>query len=292
MLDKNSMIGFVLGFGLVLGSILVEGNLMLFASFSSVLIVAGGIFAATLINYSMKNIKISFEKTLKLMKITNVDLRTDMEVLSLFARRVRTKGLLVLDEDIQHLEDEYLKNGLQLAIDGFKVESLERILSDEISSQDKQAEISMNVLNSMSGYAPAFGMIGTVIGMVLMLQNISDPEALGAGLSVALLTTLYGSIFSNMVFTPLAGKLEFLNELDINRKQLFKVAILSMVEKENPRIMEKKMLVFIEPKDRAEYLKHHEELKIIKQRDEKFYELWKDQQNQEWENLKKILEPG
>jgi len=292
MLDKNSMIGFVLGFGLVLGSILVEGSLMLFASFSSLLIVAGGIFAATLINYSMKNIKISFEKTLKLMKITNVDLRTDMEVLSLFARRVRTKGLLVLDDDIQHLEDEYLKNGLQLAIDGFKVESLERILSDEISSQDKQAEISMNVLNSMSGYAPAFGMIGTVIGMVLMLQNISDPEALGAGLSVALLTTLYGSIFSNMVLTPLAGKLEFLNELDINRKQLFKVAILSMVEKENPRIMEKKMLVFIEPKDRAEYLKHHEELKIIKQRDEKFYELWKDQQNQEWENLKKILEPG
>lgn len=292
MLDKNSMIGFVLGFGLVLGSILVEGSLMLFASFSSLLIVAGGIFAATLINYSMKNIKISFEKTLKLMKITNVDLRTDMEVLSLFARRVRTKGLLVLDDDIQHLEDEYLKNGLQLAIDGFKVESLERILTDEISSQDKQAEISMNVLNSMSGYAPAFGMIGTVIGMVLMLQNISDPEALGAGLSVALLTTLYGSIFSNMVFTPLAGKLEFLNELDINRKQLFKVAILSMVEKENPRIMEKKMLVFIEPKDRAEYLKHHEELKIIKQRDEKFYELWKDQQTQEWENLKKILEPG
>lgn len=286
------MIGFVLGFGLVLGSILVEGSLMLFASFSSLLIVAGGIFAATLINYSMKNIKISFEKTLKLMKITNVDLRTDMEVLSLFARRVRTKGLLVLDDDIQHLEDEYLKNGLQLAIDGFKVDSLERILTDEISSQDKQAEISMNVLNSMSGYAPAFGMIGTVIGMVLMLQNISDPEALGAGLSVALLTTLYGSIFSNMVFTPLAGKLEFLNELDINRKQLFKVAILSMVEKENPRIMEKKMLVFIEPKDRAEYLKHHEELKIIKQRDEKFYELWKDQQTQEWENLKKILEPG
>ncbi|NBW70143.1 MAG: motility protein A [Bacteroidetes bacterium] len=292
MLDKNSMIGFVLGFGLVLGSIFVEGNLMLFASFSSLLIVAGGIFSATLINYSMKNIKISFEKTLKLMKITNVDLRTDMEVLSLFARRVRTKGLLVLDDDIQHLEDEYLKNGLQLAIDGFKVEILERILTDEISSQDKQAEISMNVLNSMSGYAPAFGMIGTVIGMVLMLQNISDPQALGAGLSVALLTTLYGSIFSNMVFTPLAGKLEFLNELDINRKQLFKVAILSMAEKENPRIMEKKMLVFIEPKDRADYLKHHEELKIIKQRDEKFYELWKDQQTQEWENLKKILEPG
>lgn len=292
MLDKNSIVGFVLGFALVIGAIVTQGSLLLFASFSSVLIVAGGIFSATLINYSMKIIKTSFTTTLKLMKITNVDLRTDMEVLGLFARRVRTKGLLVLDEDIQHLEDEYLRNGLQLAIDGFKPESLDSILTDQISSQDKQAEISINVLNSMSGYAPAFGMIGTVIGMVLMLQNISDPEALGAGLSVALLTTLYGSIFSNMIFTPLAGKLEFLNELDLNRKRVFKVAILSMVEKENPRIMEKKMLVYIEPKDRAEYLKHHEELKIIKQRDEKFYELWKDQQSQEWESLKKILDPG
>ncbi|HCD52388.1 MAG TPA: motility protein A [Balneolaceae bacterium] len=292
MLDKSSLIGFILGFTLIIGSILMEGSLVVFVSVSSFILVVGGLLAATMINYSFKTIKISWETLLHLMKSAGTDMRTDMEVINLFARRVRTNGLLILDEDVQHLNDEYLKSGLQLAIDGFKTEALERILSDEIQSQERQGDVMINVMLSMSNYAPAFGMIGTVIGMVLMLQNISDPESLTAGIAVALLTTLYGSVFSNMILTPLAGKLEYLNEKDINRKQMFRVAILSIVEGENPRIMEKKMLVYIDPKDRAEYIKHHEELKIIKKRDEKFYKLWKEQQNQEWENLKKILEPG
>ena len=135
-------------------------------------------------------------------------------------------------------------------------------------------------------------MIGTVIGMVLMLQNLSDPEALGAGIAVALLTTLYGSMFSNMLFAPLAGKVEYLAEKDLKRKRMFRIGVLSMVEGENPRIMEKKMLIYIEPHQRAEYVKHHEGLKIMKARDEKLYKLWKEQQGKEWENLKKILEPG
>lgn len=144
----------------------------------------------------------------------------------------------------------------------------------------------------MAAYGPAFGMIGTIIGLVLMLQNISDPETLGAGMAVALLTTLYGSMFANMVLGPLAAKLEYLSEIDLNRKSMFRVGILAIVEGENPRIMEKKMLVHIDPHSRAEYVKHHEELKIIKQRDEKFYKLWIDQQDKEWENLKEILKTG
>ena len=144
----------------------------------------------------------------------------------------------------------------------------------------------------MAEYAPAFGMIGTVIGMILMLQNISDPESLGAGLSVALLTTLYGTIVANMLLGPLAGKLGYLSELDINRKQMFRTGILSIVEGENPRIMEKKMLIHVDPKSRAEYIKYHEGIRISKERDEKFYKLWKEQQNKEWDDLKAILEAG
>lgn len=292
MLDRSTIIGFILGFSLVIGSIVTEGSILIFLSFSSLLIVAGGVVAATMINYSFENIKIGFRTILSLMRVSSLDLRTDMEILSMFARRVRGKGLLILDKDVKHLNDEYLQNGLQLAIDGFKEESLDSILSDEIKSRERQVEISINVLNSMAGYGPAFGMIGTVIGMVLMLQNISDPESLGAGLSVALLTTLYGSVASNMILGPLAGKLEYLSELDLNRMQMFRVGILSMVQGENPRIMEKKMLIYIDPHDRAEYIKHHEELKIIKKRDEKFYKLWVEQQDKEWENLKEVLMTG
>ena len=292
MLDRSTILGFILGFTLVIGSIVMEGSIMIFVSFSSLLIVAGGIFAATMINYSIENIKISFSTIKSLMSVSSVDLRTDMEVLSMFARRVRSGGMLILDSDIKHLKDPYLRSGLQLAVDGFKRESLDSILEDEIKSRERHVEISIKVLHSMSGYGPAFGMIGTVIGMVLMLQNISDPESLGSGLSVALITTLYGTIFSNMILGPLAGKLAFLSEIDLNRKRMFRLGIISMVDGENPRIMEKKMLTHLDPHDRAEYVKHHEELKLFKERDAKLYKLWIEQQDKEWENLKEILIAG
>jgi len=292
MLDRSSTIGFILGFALVIGAIVTQGSLSTFLSFSSALIVIGGVIAATAINYSFAKIKISFDTTLSLMKLSSIDLRTDMELLSMFARRVRKNGILVLDSDLKHLKDEYLKNGLQLAVDGFTVDTLDSILKDEIQSREKQVELSIMLLNSMANYAPAFGMIGTVVGMVLMLQNISDPESLGAGLSVALITTLYGSILANMIFGPLAGKLEYLSELDRNRKEMFRIGIISIIEGINPRIMEKKMLIYIDPKSRAEYIKHHEELSILKKRDEKFYKLWIEQQDKEWESLKEVLATG
>jgi len=281
-----------MGVVLVVLAIVTQGSLLIFISFSSALIIGGGIVSATMVNYSFENIKTSFTAILGMMGAKEVDLRTDMELLSMFARRVRTEGILVLDSDIQHIEDQYLRAGLQLAVDGFNKESLDSILRDEIKSREREVETSINVMYSMAEYAPAFGMIGTVIGMILMLQNISDPESLGAGLSVALLTTLYGTIVANMVMGPLAGKLGYLSELDINRKQMFRTGILSIVDGENPRIMEKKMMIHIDPKSRAEYIKYHEGMRISKERDEKFYKLWIEQQNKEWDDLKAILEAG
>jgi len=281
-----------MGVVLVVSAIVTQGSLLIFISLSSALIIGGGIVSATMVNYSFSNIKDSFTAITSMMGAKEVDLRTDMELLSMFARRVRTDGILVLDSDIQHIDDHYLKNGLQLAVDGFNKDSLDSILRDEIKSRERQVDTSINVMYSMAEYAPAFGMIGTVIGMILMLQNISDPESLGAGLSVALLTTLYGTIVANMLLGPLAGKLGYLSELDINRKQMFRTGILSIVEGENPRIMEKKMLIHVDPKSRAEYIKYHEGIRISKERDEKFYKLWKEQQNKEWDDLKAILEAG
>jgi chemotaxis protein MotA len=292
MLDRSTIIGFILGIVLVVLAIVTQGSLIILISVSSALIIGGGIISATMVNYSFDNIKTSFSAILSMMSAKEVDLRTDMELMNMFARRVRMDGLLVLDGDIEHIEDQFLRTGLQLAVDGFNKESLDSIMRDEIKSRERQVETSINVMYSMAESAPAFGMIGTVIGMILMLQNISDPDALGSGLSVALLTTLYGAIVANMVMGPLAGKLDYLSELDINRKQMFRTGILSIVEGENPRIMEKKMMIHIDPKSRAEYMKYHEGMRISKERDEKFYKLWKEQQSKEWDDLKAILEAG
>ncbi len=292
MLDRSTIIGLFLGFSLIIGAIVLQGELGLFISLSSFIIVAGGIVAATMVNFSLENIKDSFTAISNLNAVQGVDLRTDMELMTMFARRVRNEGLLVLDGDIVHIKNTFLANGMRLAVDGFKKESLDSILRDEIKSAERQSETSVNVMYAMSTYAPAFGMIGTVIGMILMLQNIEDPSSLGAGLSIALITTLYGTLFANMFFGPLAGKLEYLSEIDKNRKEMIRTGIISMVQGENPRIMEKKMLIYLEPSARSKYTKYHEDLRISKERDEKFYKLWVEQQNKEWEDLKRILETG
>ena len=292
MLDRSTFIGFVGGFSLVAIAIMSQGSLIAFASLSSLLIVLGGVIAATMVNFSWENIRDSFQTILSMMRGKEVDLRTDVELMNLFARRARRGGLISLDSDVQYIEDIFLRNGLQLAIDGVTKDNLEMILADQIKSIERRIEISINVLYSMAGYAPAFGMIGTVIGMILMLQNVSDPQTLGAGLSVALLTTLYGTIFANMVFNPLAGKLEYLSEMDINRKRMFRVAIISILDGENPRIMEKKMLNFVDPRNRAEYLKFHDGIRITKEREEKLYKFWTEQQSSGWDDLRRTLETG
>lgn len=290
MLDRSTIIGFVSGFVLILLAIVTQGNLLVFASFSSFLIVVGGIIASTMINYSYEHIQDSFVTISRMMGAKSVDLRTDMELMRMFAKKVRTEGLLSIDGEINNIDNDFLQNGLQLAVDGYNKESLENILADEIQSQERQLNISIKVLDSMSEYAPAYGMIGTLIGMILMLQNINDPESLGAGLAVALITTLYGSIFSNMILGPLAGKLEYLSKLDLNRKEMFRVAILSIVEEENPRMMENKMLIYVEPKQRAEYQKYHEKLSYGTDRHEQLFKKWHKYQNQEWETLNENLE--
>lgn len=292
MLDRSTIIGLFLGFSLIIGAIVLQGELGLFISGSSFIIVTGGIVAATMVSFSLENIKDSFVAISNLNKVQDVDLRTDMELMTMFARRARTDGLLVLDGDIIHVKNAFLANSLRLAVDGFKKESLDSILRDEIKSAERQSETSVNVMYAMAAYAPAFGMIGTVIGMILMLQNIDDPASLGAGLSIALITTLYGTLFANMFLGPLAGKLEYLSEIDQNRKEMIRAGIISMVDGENPRIMEKKMLMYLDPSSRSKYTKYHEDLRISKDRDEKFYKLWIEQQNKEWDDLKRILETG
>lgn len=290
MLDRSTIIGLVSGFTLILLAIVLQGDLMVFVSASAFLIVGGGVLAATLVNYSFENIKNSFITISSMMGAKSADLRTDMELMRMFARKVRIDGILSIDGDIRNVENDFLQNGLQLAVDGYNKESIANILRDEIESQERQLDISVRVLDSMSEYSPAFGMIGTLIGMILMLQNIEDPESLGTGLAIALITTLYGTIFSNLLLGPLAGKLDYLSKLNLNRNEMFRVGIISMVEGENPRIMENKMLIHVDPKSRAEYKKVHNKLPYGSDREEKLYKKWSKYQNEEWETLNENLE--
>lgn len=277
---------------MVIIAISLQGDLFLFLSTSSFVVVIGGVLSASFVNYSIKDVRNTFTLLVRTLSAKEHDLRTDIELMNMFARKARRSGLLRLEDDIHQVETDFLKNGLQLAVDGTEKDTLTTILRDQLESSRRNLNKSVDILMGMGGYSPAFGMIGTVIGLVLMLQNIEDPESLGGGLSVALLTTLYGTIFSNMVFKPLAGKLDHLGDRQIVRKQMFMSAIISIVDEENPRLMENKMLNYVSPEARSEYREYYQEQSFNKKREEKLYEIWTNYQTNPWQDLLTILETG
>jgi len=283
--DKSTVFGLAGAFALVLSAIIFQGELGLFLSLSSILIVGGGVVMVTIVNYSFDDLKNTFVSLLDNLKNSDMDLRTDIELINMFSRKARREGLLAMEQDIQLIDDPFLKNGMMYLLDGIKKDTLVSIMNDQMESAERSMEKSVNVLASMGEYAPAFGMIGTVIGLVLMLQNIQDPESLGVGLAIALITTLYGTILANMIFVPLSGKLEHLGEKQLMRKRLFKTAIISIKDEENPRIMENKLLNFLSPGERAAYLAYYDKENFDKKREDKLYNNWKDYQTMPWENL-------
>lgn len=284
-MDKSTIIGLSMGFTLVLGAIIFQGSISIFFSISSFTIVVGGIFSSSFSNYSISDVKKTFRLLLKTLPKSTADPRTDIEILMMFAKRIRKMGLLSVEEDIENISDEYLKNGMTLLIDGFEEETVERILDNQLQSDEQLLDRSVSILGKMAEYAPAFGMIGTVIGLVLMLQNISDPETLGVGLSIALLTTLYGTIMANMIFSPLSGKLDFVGSKQINRRKLYQMGIMCIMAEDNPRVMESKLINLLAPDERTEFIAFYEKNKFGRQKDTLMAESWKKYQDNSWQKI-------
>lgn len=284
-MERSTVIGLAAGFGLIAIAILVQGGLTSFISIESLLIVVGGVLAATMVNYSIEDMITAQEAVRAVMNKNEVDLTNDIELLTMFSRRARRQGLLTLDDDVRYVEDEYLKNGLELTIDGIPEENLINILDDEIKSLERRHDTSINVLDSMGTYSPAFGMIGTLIGLILMLRNLENPEGIGPGLAIALITTFYGTILANLVFVPLSGKLQKFSKKEKNEKEMLKTGILSLANGENPRIMEKKMLSFVDPEDRARYIRLHGDRGYSQKQEQQMYNHWISEQKEKWENV-------
>lgn len=291
-MDKSTIIGLFGGFLLIIGAIVLQGNIDAFISISSAVIVFGGIFCSSIITFSFKEVRDSVSLLRNTLRQQRADLRTDIEIMNMFARKARRNGLLAMESDIVNINEPFLNSGLRHLLDGIEKETLREILADQIKSAERRLDKSVNILATMGKYAPAFGMIGTVIGLIFMLHNIDDPKALGLGLSVALITTFYGTILANMVFMPLSGKLKNLGEEQLFRKQMFESAIMSLKDEENPRIMVSKMLNFVPPEERSEYRAYYEKNTFNTEREDRIYENWKKFQFKSWQNLNMALETG
>lgn len=244
-MDLGSVLGLILGIVLLVWGIVANGELITYWNFASILITLGGTIASVMINFPMKQLA----KTGSLLKIAFTSEEKDpnevIDLLVSFAESSRRDGLLALEEKIQDLDDDFLKKGIQLVVDGTDADLIRSILQIELAFLEERHQVGQKMFDQAGAYAPAYGMIGTLIGLIAMLVDLDDPDKIGAGMATALITTLYGVLLSNLVFLPIAGKLRDKSAEEILLKEVMIEGILSIQAGENPRIVEEKLRAFI-----------------------------------------------
>jgi chemotaxis protein MotA len=167
-----------------------------------------------------------------------------------FAKKARQEGILSFESQLNDIEDPFLVKGIQMAIDGMESSSIEDVMTTEIQYLDARHRLGSEIFTTMGTFAPAVGMLGTIIGLVQMLMQMEDPSQIGAPMAVALLTTFYGTLLANLLFLPVAGKLKTRSKQEILVKEMVLEGVISIQSGDNHRIVEQKLKAFIAPKAR------------------------------------------
>jgi chemotaxis protein MotA len=249
-MDLATILGIVSAFGLVAASMVMGPGIATFVNVPSVLIVVGGTIGATLIAYPLTEV-LGVGKVVMNAFFNKVRSPTEaIPQLVEYAGKARRDGILALESVVKELDDPFTSTGLQLAVDGQEPEAIESILQTEIDKVRSRHKKGVDILSTMGTFAPALGLIGTLIGLVGMLKNMSDPSSIGPAMAVALLTTFYGAIMANLLFNPLASKLRGRSEDEIEVKELSLQGILSIAAGDNPRIVEQRLHAYLRPKNR------------------------------------------
>jgi chemotaxis protein MotA len=249
-MDISTILGFVMIVGLM--AMGMGFNFGPFIDSASFFIVVGGTLGALFMSYPL-SVMLSLPKImLKAVKNEVPDFAELIRMMVQFSEKARKEGLLAIEADIEGIEDEFVKKGIQLVVDGTDPELVKSILDNEVGFTNERHDQGKGIMKTGGALGPAFGMIGTLIGLILMLGALDDPSTLGPKMAVALITTLYGSVIANAVFEPIATKLEYYNAQEIMNRELAIEGILSLQAGDNPKVLEEKLKSFLSPALRDE----------------------------------------
>jgi len=249
--DIATLIGILVSFGLVIASIMMGGEGGWFLNAPSVMIVFGGTMGATLLAYPLSEV-LSVIKVAKNVFLYKSQSTSEMiPLIAGFAKKARQEGILSFEAHLDQIEDPFLVKGIQMAIDGMESSAIEDVMTTEIVYIEERHRLGAEIFQTMGTFAPAVGMLGTIIGLVQMLMQMEDPSQIGAPMAVALLTTFYGTMLANLVFLPVAGKLKTRSRQEILSKQMVLEGVISIQSGDNHRIVEQKLKAFISPKARG-----------------------------------------
>ncbi len=247
-MDLATVSGLVLATIAIVGSILYGSPLSIFIDPPSIFVVGGGLIASTLIKWPMEVVKMAMSVFLKSIFFTPADPKAMIEEIQKLAETARRESVFALEK--VPVEDKFLKKAVTLAADNRPPEVITSILSLEIAAMEERHGKGAELFEGMGADGPAFGMIGTLIGLVQMLQNMSDPSAIGPAMAVALLTTFYGSVAANVFTIPIAAKLKQRSKQESTKMNIIVAGVLGIVAGENPRVIREKLDSFLPPKDR------------------------------------------
>ena len=251
-MDIASLIGLIMGFlMLVYGIISNHADIMTYLNFPSAIITFGGALFATMLSYSMQDFLNSMKGIKLIFKTSSMNTSEMIKSIIDLSNVARKEGLLSLEEAAAELDEPFLKKGILLIVDGTDPDLVRGIMETELVSIEARHKTVISFWEALASMGPAWGMIGTLVGLVNMLNNMSDPSRIGGDMAVALITTLYGSVLANWLCTPVAGKLKAQNAQEMQLKEIMVEGLLSIQAGENPRVIEEKLKSFLAPKERT-----------------------------------------
>ncbi len=249
-MDLATIIGLLAALGLTVASIMLGSPLLTFFDLPSTLLVIFGTFAILAVGFPASHMKNAWKV---MMKGFRTDARSPDQVLQLMremSSRARREGVLVLEDMAREQKDEFLKKGIQMVVDGHDPSAIEEVLYNEVDKIAERHKSGSDFFEQFGTFAPAMGMIGTLIGLVQMLQKLDDPSAIGPAMAVALLTTFYGAVIANLFALPLANKLKIRSSEEVAEKLLIVQGLLSILAGESPRFLVDRLNAQLPPGER------------------------------------------
>jgi chemotaxis protein MotA len=247
-MDLGTIIGLAAGFALIVMSIFSAGGaLSAFINVPSILMVIGGSFGAMLVGNPMGRMLGIVRYINIILRVPNYEEERIISSLVNFSEKARREGLLALEDDLEEVEDDFMRKGIQLVVDGTDPDIIKSVLYNDLNQLQTRHGVGIKLFEDWSKIAPAFGMIGTLAGLISMLAKLDDASSIGPNMSLALVTTMYGAIMANLVLMPIKIKLEDRDADETLVREIMIEGILSIQSGDNPRILEEKLLSFLPP---------------------------------------------
>lgn len=252
-MDLASVIGLVMALAAILGGQALEGgSIHSIMQPTAALIVLGGTFGACFLQFPLSVALKSFKSVIQAFQEPKINNREVIQEIIRLANKARKEGVISLETDVQKITDPFLKKALTMAMDGVEPKVLRETMELEISNLEEEAEQPIKFWQSAGGYSPTIGILGAVLGLIHVMENLSDPSKLGGGIAVAFVATVYGVGLANLVYLPVSGKLKIKCGAQLVAKEIMLVGVISILEGENPRLIEDKLKSYLSRKEQEE----------------------------------------